>query len=153
MRPATRLFLAFSALILICVGVLVWMHVRNLRESWTGEQLKRCASLGSLVQQYHERHGTYPKTLRELVDKRLLTEKEYGKLKFQTGPWSESLEWQYHAPVESHDAILFSGQPVVPQRGGEGMYFFGWHGGMTQGIGQEKLAWFLKRPGMEWIRR
>ena len=153
MRPATRLFLAFSALILICLGFLVWMHVRNLRESWAGEQLKRCSSLGLLVKQYHERHGSYPATLHALVDGNLVTEKEYRSLKFQTGPWSESLEWQYHVPADSHDVILFSGQPVVPHRGGEGMYCFGWTGGMTQEIGREKLPWFLKRPGMEWIRQ
>jgi hypothetical protein len=153
MRPATRLFLAFSALLLVCGVFFVWMAARDYQQSWTGVQLKRCSTLGALVRQYHERHGVYPESLRGLVDKHLVTDKVYGKLKFQVRPWSEYLEWQYHAPQNSQNAILFSGHPVAPDCGSEGMFVFGFADGSTQAIHKKDLQWFMKRTGVDWMRR
>jgi hypothetical protein len=153
MRPATRLLLAFSILMLTCIGLLLWMLARNIQRGWPEKQVERCENLGLRVRQYHEKHGNYPAALHQLVDGGMVTEKEYENLKFQTGPWSERIEWSYHPPGETHGIALFSGAPVFPHRGSSGMYVFGTAAGGAQAIGEEKLEWFMKRTGVEWTPR
>ena len=152
MRPATRLLLAFSILMLACVGLLARIHVRNLRESWPKEQARRCSLLCASLLRHRQQLGSYPHTLHDLVHGGMLTEQQYEGLKFQADPWSEHLEWQYHTPGDEHEIVLYSGQPAVASRGEDALYFLGFANGAIIETPAKHLSWHLKRTATQWIR-
>ena len=153
MRPATRLFTAFSILMLVCIAVLAWVHVKNLRTTWPKEQASRCATLCSHLKRHSQQNGCYPCALHDLVDGGVMTEKEYEALKFQSGPWSGRMDWRYHAPRNVREVVLFSGKPVATNRGGDASYVFGFADGATLVVAEKHLVWHINRTGAEWIRQ
>lgn len=150
MRPATRLLLAFSMVLLACVAGFWHIHARNLRACWPAEQSRRCAQLSSLVAHYHDTHGSYPKTLDDVLDGQSLPASAYEALLFQESPWSARTAWQYHPPSAAGDAILFSGRACISTTPDEALFIFGWPDGTTQQIARKDLAWHLKRSNLSW---
>lgn len=95
---------------------------------------------------YHEKHGVYPTSLRDLISDGHTTEEEYLKLRFQESPWSKPMEWIYIQPEKMEDTALFSGAPVIPWRGSSGIYFFGRADGGMNGITGDKMSYWMARP-------
>lgn len=124
----------------------IWIHIHNRQSEWPGEQSRRCMSLSRMLIPYHEKHGIYPASLRDLIRDGQMTEQEYLGLRFQESPWAEPVEWIYMQPEKTDDTALFSGTPVIPWRGSSGIFFFGRADGGVDGITGDKMSYWMTKP-------
>ena len=137
--------LILCGLMAIAAGVIrIYIHKRQ--SEWPGEQARRCMILSRMLFPYHEKHGAYPVSLRDLVRDGHTTEQEFLELRFQECPWSNPMEWIYKQPEKPGDTALFSGAPVIPWRGSSGIYYFGRADGGVNGITGDKMTYWMTRP-------
>jgi len=106
--------------------------------------MRRCVAIAGLLTKYHEKNGSYPESLHDLVDGGLITPEAYHDLMFQPGPRAQSQEWCYLKPSAVTDFAVYSGEPVFPWKGASGMYLIGSPDGGCQKFTEGKIPFYIR---------
>jgi hypothetical protein len=143
-KPIQRLII-IAGLVAIVAGILSWYVTnRERQKNWPRTQSVRCVALANLLYKYEQKNGSYPESLRDLVDKGLISSTEYQKLMFQDSPRAKAIEWRYFQPSSLTKFALLSKQPIYPWKGSSGVYIIGKPDGYCESIGESKLSWYMK---------
>ncbi|MES2476099.1 MAG: hypothetical protein V4640_09975 [Verrucomicrobiota bacterium] len=142
--PTKFLIVALLLASLVPGQMVLQSFARSRQYEWAAVQSKRCSAMGVLLYEYHEKHQSFPESLRQLVDSGLVTEARYRELMFQQKSGASPQEWKYHRPETPHHFPLFSGKPVTTWNSPIVSYIIGGADGSAIVFGNEKLRMFKR---------